>query len=449
MNDSVIFCDTTKNIKDDIILKKYDIIKENLLVGHEKINKNAYFLCHGGLGDLLIHSSIIRFLSFFYEKIYLLCPYSCLKNIKIALDDINVEYIIYDKWYCSNQNKNIINADIDTCFHVDESWYITAAEYLSQFYKLYEVFDLFDWDEYIEHYPDLQGITNKEDAWNHWINHGKNEGRTFFKKKQQDESLFNWMKYVTHYSDLQGIINKEDAWNHWINHGKNEGRTFFKKNIVENDIFITSPSFNTNIIPKFISNTVRERFNNFTVNSIISNNKIIKKFNYYFKNDYPNPYYFFINIFYNHIHLDTSIYPNFFYVPSTLSSKECYKKIKNYNIVFLNFLSSSGESFIPENEWYHIYNDEYLIINTNKNHYKKEENLIKYELANQYLNLPLFDYIDIILNATDIYVCDACFPTIIYPLRITNRLNAKNIIFYDRFYPYSCPSIPVPINLSK
>ena len=43
-----------------------------------------------------------------------------------------------------------------------------------------ECLDNFDWKTYVSYYPDLSFITNKEDAWHHWIMFGKSESRIFF-----------------------------------------------------------------------------------------------------------------------------------------------------------------------------------------------------------------------------------------------------------------------------
>ena len=102
---------------------------------------------------------------------------------------------------------------------------------------------IFDWREYIKHYPDLNKLNTKEKAWNHWINHGINENRTFFStninennhivkidiiKNNENKGIenFDWHMYIKSYPDLTGF-NKEKAWNHWINHGKKEKRKYF------------------------------------------------------------------------------------------------------------------------------------------------------------------------------------------------------------------------------
>ena len=88
-----------------------------------KENKNAYFLCHGGLGDLLNVSGALRFISYFYNNIYLFCPFSTIKNLKIVYNDIlNLKFIAYDKWYsCHNTNGDWPP--------VTEDWYQTAIHY--------------------------------------------------------------------------------------------------------------------------------------------------------------------------------------------------------------------------------------------------------------------------------------------------------------------------------
>ena len=489
------------------IQKKEEIsfVFNKLYNKHNKINKNAYFLCHGGLGDLFFMCGAIRYLSFFYNTIFLFCSNSALKNLQILYSDINVKFITYDKWY-ETQNVN------NKWPKVSEDWYKTTAPY---FYCIHNQYEIFDWKKYIQSYLDLSEINNKMDAWYHWSNHGKYEGRTFFIK--ESEELFDWQKYINNNNDLTSINNKQDAWYHWINYGKNEGRIFYLIDIdLEADFFVTSETFHKNLncyvsketISKYkvssfynkITNQIFCNYNNYKnynitedITSFIKESeesfdweKYVKSYhdlssisnkkdalhhwvnfgknenrNFYKKNinfnslssldntSYKEPYYFLIQHFYNEINMYLSIYYDYFYIPSTSQSWELYKVIKDYKVVFLHFASSCGSAYIPDNEWKHIYNDEYLIINPNKNHYDPTISLTKYELANQYLNLLSLDYIDIILNASDIYVCDSSFAAMIFPLRIKDRLKADNMIIYDRYYPKKPYNIPTPVHLPK
>jgi len=94
----------------------------------------------------------------------------------------------------------------------------------------------FDWETYIKINPDLKHLTTIEDAWNHWINHGINEGRQYYKKNEMYDN-FDWRKYIKKNLDLNNIKNKEDAWTHWINHGNKEGRQIYLKKDDFNDNF--------------------------------------------------------------------------------------------------------------------------------------------------------------------------------------------------------------------
>jgi hypothetical protein len=101
-----------------------------------------------------------------------------------------------------------------------------------------EEFTNFKWEIYINNYDDLKNLKTKEEAWNHWISHGKNEKRICEKKildkKEFDKNefdTFDWKNYINNYDDLTNFKTKEEAWNHWIHHGKIENR-------ICNDIFL-------------------------------------------------------------------------------------------------------------------------------------------------------------------------------------------------------------------
>jgi hypothetical protein len=347
-----------------------------------------------------------------------------------------VRFIIYEKWY-ESQNTN------NKWPKVSEDWYKTAAPY---FYYINNQYEIFDWKKYIKTYIDLSEIINKIDAWYHWTNHGKSEGRTFFIK--ECEEFFDWQRYVNSNEDLSAINNKQDAWHHWLNFGKYEGRICYMIDDVdlEADFFIAAETFHKNL-NNYVSKQTITEYKVYSFNNKTTNQQLLKYNNN--NNNNPNPYYFLIQHFYNEINMNLSIYYDYFYIPSTSQSWELYKPIKDYKLVFLHFASSCGNAYIPENEWKHIYNDEYLIINPNKNHYNPSYSLAKYQLANQYLDLLSLDYIDIILNASDIYVCDSSFASMIFPLRIKNRLKADNMIIYDRYYPDKPYNIPTPVHLPK
>ena len=84
----------------------------------------------------------------------------------------------------------------------------------------------FDWETYINNYEDLNKLSSKKEAWNHWTRHGKKENRTDKVLKNQEYDNFNWKEYINRYVDLKNISSKDLAWKHWINHGKAEGRNW-------------------------------------------------------------------------------------------------------------------------------------------------------------------------------------------------------------------------------
>jgi hypothetical protein len=86
----------------------------------------------------------------------------------------------------------------------------------------------FDWHYYLDKYPDLRtnGITTEQQAIQHWLNHGKKEGRVSIKTPQ----LFDWHYYLDKYPDLRtnGITTEQQAIQHWLDHGNKEGRVSIK-----------------------------------------------------------------------------------------------------------------------------------------------------------------------------------------------------------------------------
>ncbi|MFY7729237.1 MAG: hypothetical protein ACOVRN_06955, partial [Flavobacterium sp.] len=78
----------------------------------------------------------------------------------------------------------------------------------------------------------------------------------------------------------------------------------------------------------------------------------------------------------------------------------------------------------------YINNENTIIICANENVYPTNHS--KYDIANQYVNIPIAHYIDIIKRASEIHVIDSCFSCIVNPLQQTNRLSATTVTIYDR-----------------
>jgi hypothetical protein len=72
---------------------EYSIIHREYLRSN-KINKNAYFLGHNGIGDNITNSSAIRYLSYFYNNIFFICKDIYEENNKLLFYDLNNVFII-------------------------------------------------------------------------------------------------------------------------------------------------------------------------------------------------------------------------------------------------------------------------------------------------------------------------------------------------------------------
>ena len=106
--------------------------------------------------------------------------------------------------------------------------------------------DDFNYNIYLDINNDLRhaGINTEELAINHYIHHGKNEGRKykhihFYKNEQKDKIYmllpddFDYKSYLNINDDLPyaGINTEDLAINHYITYGKNEGRKYIYEQI--------------------------------------------------------------------------------------------------------------------------------------------------------------------------------------------------------------------------
>jgi hypothetical protein len=137
-----------------------------------------------------------------------------------------------------------------------------------------------------------------------------------------------------------------------------------------------------------------------------------------------------ITQFYNDIMLNDTIYFNYFNILNSEKSELYYSKIQQYKIIFLHTKASNRK--INFNEVINKYlNDENtIIICANENIYENTHS--KYLLADEFVNIYIQYYINIIKNATEIYIIDSCFSCIVYPLHITKKLMATNVVINER-----------------
>lgn len=167
----------------------------------------------------------------------------------------------------------------------------------------------FDWTFYIKINKDLIGYCNtKNDAENHYLNHGCFENRIYCKQNIIPKD-FDWKYYLNNNDDLKYLKNKEEAENHYINHGYLENRKYCD-NVSQLIHFFNNPNiFNedTNIFLlynnylKYIRNIVDvskkytlndfEELNN-KINNIEKNITIYNTYNNYkYNENIDNQYY--------------------------------------------------------------------------------------------------------------------------------------------------------------
>ncbi len=95
----------------------------------------------------------------------------------------------------------------------------------------------FNFDIYLYNYDDIKNIylKNRKAAYDHWIKNGAKEGRTcnlIVKSEHQEEyNNLDWQAYLNNNPDLKRVYSTQtQAWIHWIEHGKHEGRQYYNKN---------------------------------------------------------------------------------------------------------------------------------------------------------------------------------------------------------------------------
>jgi len=162
------------------------------------------------------------------------------------------------------------------------------------------------------------------------------------------------------------------------------------------------------------------------IKSKITNPSILN----YNKNNKYNIKWEHIKTFYQDMNLDLSIYFEYFDINSTEKSIALYEKIKDINIIFCHTQSSTKTISLPENIKAYINDNKYIIICSNENVYNK--NHAHFEVANNFVNIPVQNYIDVIKNACEIFIIDSCFSCIIYPLSVSNKLNTAKIEYIRR-----------------
>ena len=127
------------------------------------------------------------------------------------------------------------------------------------------------------------------------------------------------------------------------------------------------------------------------------------------------------DLFYDNLEFDRNVRKSYFYVPESQESSQLYQKIKDIPYIFIQQISS--EESISVIDWN---TDDILTIDPNQNVYSPTHKF--YNLADQFVNKKIIDYIDTVKNASEIHTIDSAF----YCLAINLPLKANIKKCYDR-----------------
>lgn len=118
------------------------------------------------------------------------------------------------------------------------------------------------------------------------------------------------------------------------------------------------------------------------------------------------------DVFYKDLNLDPKIQLTHSYLPHTNESKELFGKIKDKDYIFVHQKASDKSVYLINWDIQSI-----LTIDPNMNLYSESDPY--YSIAKEFINRPIFDYINTIENAKEIHVLDSSFLCIL--------LNLKNV----------------------
>jgi len=212
-------------------------------------------------------------------------------------------------------------------------------------------------------------------------------------------------------SNVKLLINKPNVITIPFNHRSENSSC---KNIIDN---VYSNDYTDIFICGQHKNYLKSKITNPSILNYNKNNKFSIKWKH-------------IIMFYEDMNLDLSIYYDYFDINSTEKSIALYEKIKDINIIFCHTQSSVKTIRLPENIKTYINDNKYIIICANQNVYDK--NHAYFGVANNFVNIPVQNYIDVIKHACEIFVIDSCFSCIVHPLSVLNKLNTKKIEYYHR-----------------
>ena len=166
-----------------------------------------------------------------------------------------IKQIVYPKLNIMNNNSHyeFILSELlqkKNCLLIDFNRWVKEV-----LLKPIEIPNNFDYDFYLETYPDLRHF-KKMGSYLHYINHGKGEGRICNREMIVATEVvdnFDYDYYLETYPDLK-LLNETEARNHYMTYGIQEGRRCFCKMInTETKITIVIHLYHTNQFEKMSS----------------------------------------------------------------------------------------------------------------------------------------------------------------------------------------------------
>lgn len=254
------------NTTQEYVVEKYPLLNKNIKIVDGNFDKTIPEFANEYLGeynskitfmniDCKVYQPTKEIFRYLYNKICNGCiivfndlvnyPSYWLHELKAFYEFVQ-EYNVTIEWVAMNGNFTTIlppskffegewlgkSNEMVAVKIVDNPFYASLNENVLDYIE-------FNWNDYTQRYDDLRNVQDKTDAWNHWITHGRGEGRICnlliaekeTKEREQMEEImenefntFDWWGYIREYDDLDHILTKEDAWSHWITHGREEGR---------------------------------------------------------------------------------------------------------------------------------------------------------------------------------------------------------------------------------
>lgn len=133
--------------------------------------------------------------------------------------------------------------------------------------------------------------------------------------------------------------------------------------------------------------------------------------------------YAFISNFYNDIHLDLSVFFEYWSIPISNEGIQLYDSVKHIpNIIFCQ-VKSSDNKILPTQ--FDLTDASQIILCNDYNMYSNTHE--HYNLAEQFVMRQLIDYVHAIRNCNEIHIIDSCFVGIVLPLLKKNMLKTNKV----------------------